>query len=154
MEGVVIRSTGSWYNIWCPSIETEIMARLKGSFRQDESKFTNPIAVGDIVAMTYENGDYIIEEIKERRNYIVRQSPKHRLAKHIIASNIDQAALIVSIQKPRTSSGFIDRFITTAEAYNIPVILIINKIDFLNDTAQVRIFYYADEQTLSDYHVS
>jgi LacI family transcriptional regulator len=122
MEGVVIRSTGSWYNIWCQSIEAEITARLKGSFRQDESKFTNPIAVGDMVVMTHENGDYIIDEIKDRRNYIVRQSPKHRLAKHIIASNIDQAALIVSIQKPRTSSGFIDRFITTAEAYNIPVV--------------------------------
>lgn len=129
MEGVIIRSTGSWYNVWCQSITSEIMARLKGSFRQDESKFTNPIAVGDIVVLTYENGDYIIDQIKERRNYIVRQSPKHRLAKHIIASNLDQAALIVSINKPRTSSGFIDRFITTAEAYNIPIVLIINKID-------------------------
>lgn len=129
MKGIVTKSTGSWYQIYVSTLSTIISARLKGIFRLEGSHDTNPIAVGDEVTIDTENGDYVISKISERKNYIVRQSPKHKAARHIIASNLDQAILVVCLSQPRTSTGFIDRFLVTAEAYNIPTVLVINKLD-------------------------
>lgn len=131
IKGTVYKSTGSWYEI---RDESGVMrsCRLKGKIRLDESNATNPIAVGDIVQLEKDNEDYTITSIDQRKNYIVRESPKHKYAKHIIAANLDQAFLVVTIASPRTSSGFIDRFLLVAEAYGIPVTLVFNKQDLFN----------------------
>lgn len=132
IKGVVTKSTGSWYQVYIHEEKIEISARLKGIFRLSQIRDTNPISVGDSVELELENGDYVISIIDDRRNYIIRQSPKHRAMRHIIAANIDIAAVVISISKPRTSSGFIDRFLVTSEAYRIPSILVINKVDDLS----------------------
>ncbi|MDW8274267.1 MAG: ribosome small subunit-dependent GTPase A [Chitinophagales bacterium] len=129
-EGVVTKSTGSWYTVALQNGK-KLQARLRGNLRLDERDTTNPVAVGDRVIIAENEGDYVISEILPRKNYIVRQSPKHPKARHIIASNIDQAILIATITMPRTSPGFIDRFLLTAEAYHIPVILVFNKNDLI-----------------------
>jgi ribosome biogenesis GTPase len=133
MRGRVARSTGSWYEVRLIDGRT-ISARLKGKFRLEGSKSSNPIAVGDEVEIsTDEQKDSVIAEILPRRNYISRQSPKHQLARNIIAANLDQAFLVATIANPRTSSGFIDRFLVTAEAYHIPGHIIFNKQDILTE---------------------
>lgn len=106
-------------------------ARIKGKFRLEDNKFTNPVAVGDVVTMEYEDGEEAatIFEIAPRDNYISRISPKHKHARHIIAANMDQAIVVATIAQPRTSSGFIDRFLITAEAYHIPAHIVFNKQD-------------------------
>ncbi len=135
MKGVVIKSTGSWYDVMTGDGEL-LKARLKGVFRLDESKEkdSNPVAVGDKVTMEQgENDDtWTINDIENRRNYIVRTSPKHKGARQIIAANMDQCLLIATMANPRTSMGFIDRFLITAEAYHIPAILVFNKQDLLD----------------------
>ena len=145
MKGVVIKSTGSWYDVKAENGEL-IKCRLKGLFRLDESKDSNPIAVGDNVTIERAEGDdtWMIEYREERRNYIVRVSPKHKGARQIIASNIDQALLIVTMANPRTSTGFIDRFLVTAEAYHIPTILVFNKQDMLDGKAAKKQEFVAD----------
>jgi len=111
-----------------------ITARLKGKFKLQELDTTNPIAVGDYVSLEKTDGnEFIINEIHERNNYIIRQSPRNKHQRHIIASNIDQALLVVTIAQPRTSLGFIDRFIAAAESFHIPVKIVINKIDLIRD---------------------
>lgn len=132
MQGVVTKSTGSWYQVYIYDQDIEIDARLKGIFRLDGYRDTNPVSVGDSVTIENEEGDYVIAKIEDRKNYVIRQSPKHRAMRHIIASNIDMAAVVVSISKPRTSTGFIDRFLVTTEAYRVPALLVINKIDDLS----------------------
>lgn len=128
-KGVVIRSTGSWYSVRV-SKEEIFEVRIKGKFRNQGIKTTSPIAVGDnVVFELHENGDGVISEILPRRNYIIRKSVNLSKQAHIIASNIDQAILIVTIAAPSTSTGFIDRFLVTAEAYHIPVTIVFNKID-------------------------
>jgi ribosome biogenesis GTPase len=140
MKGLVLQSTGSWYQV-----ETErkdvFPCRLPGRFRQEDNKTTNPIAVGDRVVIQFdeETGDRVIEEILPRSNYIVRQSPRQKHARHIIAANIDQAMLIVTVSQPRTSTGFIDRFLVAAETYHIPVIIVVNKMDVLRDKDQCKL---------------
>ncbi|MFN8299954.1 MAG: ribosome small subunit-dependent GTPase A [Chitinophagales bacterium] len=135
MKGVVIKSTGSWYDVLTENGDV-LKARLKGVFRLDESKEkdSNPVAVGDNVSMEQGENDetYTIKEIEERRNYIVRTSPKHKGARQIIAANMDQCLLIATMANPRTSMGFIDRFLITAEAYHIPAIIVFNKQDLLD----------------------
>lgn len=135
MKGVVIKSTGSWYDVLTENGDV-LKARLKGVFRLDESKEkdSNPVAVGDNVTMEQGENDetYTIKEIEERRNYIVRTSPKHKGARQIIAANMDQCLLIATMANPRTSMGFIDRFLITAEAYHIPAIIVFNKQDLLD----------------------
>ncbi len=133
MKGVVIKSTGSWYDVKTEKGDL-VKVRLKGIFRLDETKDTNPIAVGDRVVISTEDADnsWVINEIEERHNYIVRSSPKHKGARQILAANIDQALLIVTMGNPRTSTGFIDRFLLTAEAYHIPTVIIFNKQDMLD----------------------
>ena len=128
-KGVVIKSTGSWYTV--DSSEGVFECRLKGNYKIKGIKTTNPIAVGDRVSFSVsdEKGIGLIEIIHERNNYIIRKSVNLSKQTHIIASNIDQAVLVVTLCLPRTSSGFIDRFAVTAEAYHIPVKLVFNKSD-------------------------
>lgn len=129
MLGTVIKSTGSWYEV--RTSEAIIKCRIKGKFRLEGIKHTNPIAVGDYVEIALEeNRDTgVITQIHDRKNYIIRKSSNLSKQTHIIASNIDQALLVVSLIQPQTSLGFIDRFLMTAEAYHIPTIIVINKAD-------------------------
>lgn len=108
-------------------------ARLKGAMRMDGLTSTNPVAVGDYVHLENEEGDWMISTIEPRRNYIIRKSPAKRTYSHILASNLDQAFILITASKPRTSSGFIDRFLLTAEAYHIPSVLVFNKQDILTE---------------------
>ncbi len=133
MQGVVYKSTGSWYLI---KDEAGVFrqARLKGKLKiDDEISSSNPIAVGDVVVFEEEekDGDGVIRSIDPRKNYIIRVSPHNKNQKHIVASNLDLALLITTISHPRTSLGFIDRFLLTAEAYHIPAVIVVNKIDLL-----------------------
>ncbi len=134
-EGLVYKSTGSWYALR-DAEGRHWNARIKGKLKIDgEISSTNPIAVGDTVVFDMEDEDGgigIIKEVKHRNNYIVRVSPHNKNQKHIIAANMDLALLIASVTSPRTSMGFIDRFLVTAEAYHIPAVLVVNKTDLLN----------------------
>lgn len=137
MQAVVYKSTGSWYSVKNQEGRM-LLARIKGKFKIDEITSTNPIAVGDIVDLMQDNekeGSFIIQEIFERRNYINRQSPHRRYQHHIIAANLDQSILFATIRSPRTSQGFIDRFLITSEAFHIPSILIFNKADLYDEKA-------------------
>ena len=134
IEGLIIRSTGSWYDVKLNS--GEIMAcRMVGKFRLDGKKLTNPVAVGDNVLIEKEEGQDtgLIKEIVDRKNYVIRQSPRKKHFLHIIAANIDQAILIVTIKDPKLKQGFIDRFVLMTEAYDIPVHIFFNKGDLYND---------------------
>jgi ribosome biogenesis GTPase / thiamine phosphate phosphatase len=128
MRGVVVKSTGSWYSVKIDNHQI-IECRLKGKFKIDGIKNTNPLAVGDRVFIEQHDGDNVINEWEDRKNYIARESPKHEHARHIIAANLDQALLVATIAQPRTSTGFIDRFLVTATAYHIPTIILFNKAD-------------------------
>ncbi len=129
IEGVVICSTGSWYTVRIAKGKI-VKARIKGKFRLHGIKTTNPVSVGDRVLLEPKpNEENMITEILPRKNYIIRKSVNLSKQAHIIASNIDQALLIVTIASPSTSTGFIDRFLVTAEAYHIPVTIVFNKID-------------------------
>lgn len=135
-RGIVYRSTGSWYVVRDAAGNTWNV-RVKGKMKIDEDiSSSNPIAVGDEVIFeedAKEDKIGIIKEVVNRDNYIVRVSPQNRNQKHIIAANLDAALMLVTIAEPRTSQGFIDRFLITAEAYHIPVIIVINKIDLLKE---------------------
>lgn len=139
--GLVIKSTGSWYTV-VDEKGGKYECRIRGNLRMKDLKTTNPIAVGDHVDFEFpvnvvgknETGPGLIFKIHERKNYIIRRSQNLSKQAHIIAANVDQAFLIVTIQYPVTSTTFIDRFLASSEAYRIPVILLFNKID-LYDTA-------------------
>ncbi|GAA3915753.1 ribosome small subunit-dependent GTPase A [Chitinophaga oryziterrae] len=138
MQATIYRSTGSWYTAKTTNGEI-FQARIKGLLKRDgDITSTNPIAVGDIVEIVVEDGDAnaknaMITEIAERRNYIVRSSPHRKNQKHIVAANLDQAMLICTLKEPRTSNGFMDRFLVTAAAYHIPVTLVFNKKDIYKE---------------------
>jgi len=134
MKGVVTKSTGSWYTVFDENRDT-IDCRLKGKFRLKGIKSTNPVAVGDHVIFEFEDGKEtgVINKILERKNYIIRKSVNLSKQTHIIASNIDTAFLLVTIDNPPTFTGFIDRFLATAEAYNITTVLLFNKLDIYDD---------------------
>lgn len=129
-EGIVIKSTGSWYIVKSNS-EDPVPCRIKGKFRLDELRSTNPVAVGDKV--TYEmdsvTGSGVINDIHERKNFIIRKATNLSKQTQILAANIDQAVLLVTVNYPITTTVFIDRFLASAEAFNIPVILLFNKVD-------------------------
>lgn len=131
MIGRVIKSTGSWYAV--KTEEQIISARLKGKFKQEDLKLTNPIAVGDWVELEKESGQdtAVIQDILPRDNYVIRKSTRKQHFSHIIASNLDQAILVITMKKPRTSLGFIDRFLVSVESYGIPALLVVNKMDEL-----------------------
>ena len=140
MQGKVYKSTGSWYVVKTAA-GAVWNARLKGLFKLDEITSTNPLAVGDEVDFEPENeGEQtaLITAIHDRRNYINRQSPSHRMQHHIVAANIDQSFLLVTLKEPRTSQGFIDRWLVTCEAYHVPAILLFNKADLYRKKEEER----------------
>ncbi|MGN1228959.1 MAG: ribosome small subunit-dependent GTPase A [Prevotella sp.] len=132
--GLVIRNTGSWYTVKTDDGDQLIDCKIKGNFRLKGIRSTNPVAVGDHVTIVPNNeGTAFITDISDRRNYIIRKASNLSKQSHIIAANVDQAMLVVTVNYPQTSTTFIDRFLASAEAYRIPVILIFNKVDILDD---------------------
>ncbi len=132
MKGLVIKNTGSWYSVLSDDGQT-IECKIRGNFRLKDIHSTNPIAVGDRVdILCNKEGVAFITDIEDRRNYVVRKSSNLSKQSHIIASNVDQAFLVITINYPETSTTFIDRFLASAEAYRIPVVLLFNKEDLLS----------------------
>ena len=132
MHGLVIKNTGSWYTVLTDDGQF-FDCKVKGNFRLKGIRSTNPVAVGDRVQIvTNQEGTAFITEIEDRRNYIIRKSINLSKQSHIIAANVDQALLVVTVNYPQTSTTFIDRFLASAEAYRVPVILVFNKTDLLN----------------------
>ena len=127
MRGLVIKNTGSWYTVLTDDDQL-LDCKAKGNFRIKGIRSTNPVAVGDRVMV--DNG--WITEIEDRRNYIIRKSINLSKQSHIIAANVDQALLVITVSRPQTSTTFIDRFLASAEAYRVPVVLVFNKTDLLD----------------------
>ncbi len=133
MKGLVIKNTGSWYTVKTDDGQL-IESKIKGNFRLKGIRSTNPVAVGDHVEIiTNQEGTAFISAIEDRRNYIIRKSPNLSKQSHILAANVDQALLVVTVNYPQTSTTFIDRFLASAEAYSVPVVLIFNKHDLLSE---------------------
>ena len=128
MRGVVIKSTGSWYIVKTDDGEL-LNCRIRGKFRMQDIKSTNPIVVGDKVLLSQEEDSFLIDELFDRKNIIVRKSVNLSKQTHILASNVDQAILVVTMKSPLTSTGFIDRFLVSAQAYGVDVIILFNKTD-------------------------
>jgi ribosome biogenesis GTPase len=145
MQGLVTKSTGSWYQVQTDEGE-KIDCRIKGKFRTKGIVTTNPIAVGDVVdfEMEPEQETGVITNLHQRKNYIIRKSINLSKQAQIIAANLDQALLVVTLASPRTSLGFIDRFLVTAEAYDIPARLIFNKLDLFSEEGLEVLAYYKD----------
>ena len=137
MKGLVIKNTGSWYTVLTDDGQL-LDCKVKGNFRLRGIRSTNPVAVGDNVVVSLpsresKQGVAFITEIEDRRNYIIRKSINLSKQSHIIAANVDQALLVVTVNRPQTSTTFIDRFLASAEAYRVPVVLVFNKTDLLDD---------------------
>lgn len=132
MEGVVLRSTGSFYDVLSDD-GAIVVCRVRGKIRLEGIKESNPVAVGDRVAFEYEHDIGSITEILPRRNHILRQSVKKTAHAHVLAANVDQVVLVATMALPRTSAGFIDRFLVSAESFRIPQILVFNKKDLLDE---------------------
>ncbi len=130
MQAIVYKSTGSWYVVKTEE-DVFVLARIKGKFKNQKLSSTNPVAVGDTVTIEKEATEeaWMISEIAPRKNYINRQSPHNKHKHHIIASNLEQVLLFATLVEPKTSLGFIDRFLATAEAYHLPAIIAFNKTD-------------------------
>ena len=144
MKGVVLKSTGSWYQVRDLENRELFDCRIKGKFRVAGIKSTNPLAVGDFVEFELEEKDErqgIIQAIEDRKNYIVRKSVNLSKRVHIIASNMDQALLVTTLAQPMTSTGFMDRFLATAEAYSIPTVIVFNKIDVYGEEELMELEY-------------
>ena len=136
MQGVVIKSTGSWYIVKTDDGEL-LNCRIRGKFRMQDIKSTNPIVVGDKVLLSQEEDSFLIDELFDRKNIIVRKSVNLSKQIHILASNIDQAILVVTMHSPQTSTGFIDRFLVSAQAYGVDVVLLFNKTDLYDKATLV-----------------
>ena len=133
IEALVIRTTGSWYRLLLPD-GTTLDGRLRGNYRLRGNKQTNPVAVGDRVDCSLEaDGTALIHDVHDRTNYIVRRATKLSKQTHVIAANIDLLCIVATLGLPRTSTGFIDRLLVTAEAYHIPAALVFNKVDLYGD---------------------
>lgn len=133
MDGLVIKNTGSWYVVHADNGE-DVNCKIKGNFRLKEIRTTNPVAVGDRVTISVNpDGNAFITAIQPRKNYIIRRASNLSKESHIIAANLDCAFLVVTLAHPVTSTTFIDRFLATAEAYRVPAVLLINKVDLLTD---------------------
>ena len=129
MKGLVIKNTGSWYQVKTDDGQS-IECKIKGNFRLKGIRSTNPVAVGDRVRIILnQEGTAFISEIEDRKNYIIRRSSNLSKQSHILAANLDQCMLVVTINYPETSTIFIDRFLASAEAYRVPVKLVFNKVD-------------------------
>ncbi len=131
-KAIVIKSTGSWYIVRLEDGRL-VECRIRGKFRMEGIRTTNPVAVGDVVQVAESQDGYVITRIDRRKNYIIRKSTNLSKESHILASNVDQALLIVTVNHPVTSTVFIDRFLASAEAYNIPVVLLFNKSDLYDE---------------------
>lgn len=155
-KGRVYKSTGSWYRV-CDDDHVFWNARVKGKLRIDEDiSSTNPIAVGDYVMFEPEQGEEntaIISSVVPRENYMVRVAPQNRNQKHIVAANLDAALVVATIAHPRTSTGFIDRFLITAEAYHVPAIIVINKTDLLKEKHLAKLEEWKDIYTSIGYEL-
>lgn len=140
MKAIVYKSTGSWYVV--KNTEGQIMnARIKGVFKIDGFTSTNPIAVGDEVEIEMENEleqTVVINNIHDRRNYIARTTPHQNRQRHIVASNLDQILLFATLKEPRTSQGFIDRFLVAAEAFHVPPLIVFNKADLYGKKEKLK----------------
>ncbi|MBL7847468.1 MAG: ribosome small subunit-dependent GTPase A [Cyclobacteriaceae bacterium] len=132
MEGRVMKSTGSWYEVLGEDRQV-YLCRLQGKLRLEEVKESNPVAVGDVVELIIDNKDASITEVKPRDNHILRQSVKKTGHTHVLAANVDQVLLIATLKHPRTSTGFIDRFLVSAEAFRIAQVIVFNKKDLLSE---------------------
>ncbi|MBR6988659.1 MAG: ribosome small subunit-dependent GTPase A [Bacteroidaceae bacterium] len=133
MRGLVIKNTGSWYQVKTDEGNL-IECKVRGNFRLKGIRSTNPVAVGDYVFITLNSeGTAFITEIEDRKNYIIRKATNLSKQSHILAANVDQVILIITVARPVTSTVFIDRFLAGAEAYRVPVVLLFNKVDDLND---------------------
>ena len=133
MKGLVIKNTGSWYTVKTDDGNI-VESKIKGNFRLKGIRSTNPVAVGDRVEIIRnQEGTAFIDAIEDRRNYIIRKSQNLSKQSHILAANVDQAFLVVTVNYPQTSTTFIDRFLASAEAYSVPVTLVFNKTDLLSD---------------------
>ena len=133
MHGTVIKNTGFWYTVLTDD-GREVDSKVKGNFRLKGIRSTNPVAVGDGVEISVNaEGQALITAIDDRRNYIVRRSTNLSKQSHIIAANVDQAFLVITVAHPETATTFIDRFLASAEAYSVPVVLVFNKTDLLSD---------------------
>lgn len=155
MKATVYKSTGSWYIVQDEQGQF-FNARMLGKFKIDGLTSTNPIAVGDIVDIVTENeieGSVTITNIEGRRNYINRTSPANKHKHHIIASNIDQSLLFATLKDPKTSQGFIDRFLVTAEAYHVPAIIVFNKKDVYGEKELERLAAVEEMYTAIGYKV-
>lgn len=131
----IYKSTGSWYQVKRPD-GSFVQARIKGKFKIEDITSTNPLAVGDYVDIeASEDGEqtYTITGIHERSNYVNRRSPANKRLRHIIASNLDQSVLVATLREPRTSQGFVDRFLVTSEAYHVPAVVVLNKVDIYRE---------------------
>ncbi len=150
--GRVMRSTGSWYTVLAENGK-KYQCKLKGRFRIAGIRTTNPIAVGDKVEFNIDEKDEtgVIKKIFDRNNYVIRKATKLSKAAHIIASNLDQAIIITSLIKPRTSTGFIDRLLVTTEAYHIPAIIVFNKYDLYDDALKQQLDTYIKVYTDAGY---
>ena len=134
MRGLIVRNTGSWYTVKTDDGQL-FDCKVKGTFRLKGIRSTNPVAVGDVVTITPspDGQTALIEDIEDRRNYIIRKASNLSKQSHIIAANVDMAALVATIAHPETSTTFIDRFLASAEAYRVPVLLIFNKTDLYDE---------------------
>lgn len=133
MKGLVIKNTGSWYQVKTDDGQF-IECKIKGNFRLKGIRSTNPVAVGDRVQIILnQEGTAFINEIEDRKNYIIRRSSNLSKQSHILAANLDQCMLVVTVNYPETSTIFIDRFLASAEAYRVPVKLVFNKVDAYNE---------------------
>ena len=152
MKAIVVKSTGSWYEVR-DKTGTIYQCRIPGRFKIQNIRSTNPIAVGDVVEFTLEKNKTmgVITFIHRRKNYIVRKSVNLSKKSHVIASNIDITFLVITIDNPVTTTIFIDRFLVVAQAYQIPVVLLFNKIDLLNTSTKFLQQKYVDIYTALDY---
>ncbi len=155
-EGLIYKSTGSWYMLRDDEGRTW-QARIRGKLKIDtDIASTNPIAVGDRVLYDVEEesaNTAMIRDVSRRRNYIVRVSPHNRNQKHIVAANLDAALIIATLAEPRTSQGFIDRFLITAEAYHIPVIIVVNKVDLHGAKQDAQLAQWRRQYEAAGYEV-
>ncbi len=147
LEGIVIKSTGSWYNVRRKDTNAVVQCRIKGKFRLKEKNLTNPVAVGDVVSFDLETDGHgvessgIIHKIHDRRNYVARQSPRKLHEIHLLAANVDQTVLFSTIVEPTVKVGFIDRFLLMTEPHDIPTVIVFNKKDIYDKVALAEYDY-------------
>jgi len=147
MKALVVKTTGLWYEVLAENEKR--IARLRGKFKQRKMETTNPVAVGDWVEIeesTQISGEWVITDMLDRENYVARQSPRKKHLDHLVAANIDQALIFFTFKYPRTSTGFLDRILVTLEAFRIPAIILLNKLDLCTDedkeTWQALSYFY------------